>query len=435
MRWLLRLFLYLPVVLLLVGAVAAALLLEPEPLVPTTEAPTADDVQAARGLLGRFRATTEAPPEERRIELSGPEIASLLALGQRAIPGARGQTALGDGILSIRGSIPLRLIDEGPWINLSARVPDFDNGLALASMRVGRIELRPALAVGLAKRAVSLWLGGAAGADLIAAFPAMRTTPERVTLGIAVDGDGRGDIARTLFSAFRGDSMPGVAEVDHYRRVLVDALDAGTLAPAGSFAPHLALVLEHAYRRGAGGDLGREYTAAVFALTDACGSEHLRPYIAKLLPDGGKVGDQPVLDSPCGEAALHGRIDLRRHFITAAALRAASNRGVAVSIGEFKELSDMTGSSGFDFTDIVANNSGIRLSDRLMAAPPEAWPALLAMLGRENNVIAPLDGVPAAMSMRDFETTYGDLQSAPYMNVLDGIEARIDTLPLHRTEL
>ena len=61
---------------------------------------------------------------------------------------------------------------------------------------------------------------------------------------------------------------------------------------------------------------------------------------------------------------MRDRHDSRLHFITAAALKAASNRGFAVGVGEFKELYDsLSGDNGFDFTDLAANNSGIRLSD------------------------------------------------------------------------
>ena len=91
----------------------------------------------------------------------------------------------------------------------------------------------------------------------------------------------------------------------------------------------------------------------------------------------------------------------------------------------------MGGASGFDFTDIVANNSGIRMSDRMMRTAHEEWPALLRLVGHEEDVIAPIEGIPTAMTRDQFAAGFGSLESPEYAAMLDRIEARIDALPLH----
>ncbi|WP_200882062.1 hypothetical protein, partial [Nitrincola sp. A-D6] len=136
----------------------------------------------------------------------------------------------------------------------------------------------------------------------------------------------------------------------------------------------------------------------------------------------------------CNRLTFHGREDLRRHFITAAAIQAISNRGVSVSAGEFKELLDSIGSgrhSGFDFTDIVANNSGIRLSNRMMATSADQWPKLLELIQTDADLVTSLDGIPERMPREEFERQYGDVDSDEYAEMIERIEARIGRLPLH----
>lgn len=432
MRWLLWPLVMLVLLLIPAISILAALTLQPSPSVTSATAPTRADINTAKSVLNRFRAATSPLDGGREITLTEGEISSLLRLGERAIPGARAAAQTSDGSVHLDASLPLRVLDGGPWINVSVTAPDFDDGVTLSAVQVGQLDIPPDFARYLGIRLADLWLGKGSGAELIEAFPSLHTRAGQSTLGMSVTADRRGDLARTLLSAFRGSDMPSGPEVDAYRQNLFEAFRDGTLQPSGSFTDHLTFLLKEAYANGAAGDLGREYTAAVFALTRACGSEHIRPYLGKLVPEGGLLDDAPIPPSVCGNAGLHDRVDLRRHFITAATLRAASNRGVAISIGEFKELSDMGGSSGFDFTDIVANNSGIRLSDRMMSASAAEWPMILDMLSDEAKVIATLDGIPGAMSQAAFETTYTDVQSAEYFAVLNRIEARIDALAVHR---
>jgi hypothetical protein len=143
--------------------------------------------------------------------------------------------------------------------------------------------------------------------------------------------------------------------------------------------------------------------------------------------DGGRTWTKD-----CADVTFNGRIDSRRHFTTAAALQAASNRGFAVSVGEFKELNDTLKAGGFDFTDIAANNSGIRMSNTFMGSEPRLWPELRARLQGENDVIIPYDGIPQIMEQSAFAAAYGDIDDPRYTAMLARIEAKIDELPLHR---
>jgi hypothetical protein len=66
-----------------------------------------------------------------------------------------------------------------------------------------------------------------------------------------------------------------------------------------------------------------------------------------------------------------------------------------------------------------------------MAAPPEDWPALIARLRAESDILPRLQGLPGRMTGAAFDARFGTIDSPAYRAVLDEIEARIDALPLH----
>jgi hypothetical protein len=419
---------------LLGGALVAAaclLLLTRDTQVPPVAAPSSEDVQLARGTLKTLRDTGVAPGETTPIPLSAAEIDAVMALGARLLPGLRGTVSLEEGAIALQGALPV--LDGRGWLEAEARIEDFSGGLRIAALRLGRLDVPPDAARDLAVFLANRSLGDEAGDRLLAAFPAMAASPEGVVLTRAHSGREADqaplaqDVARRAVQAMGGD-VPSGPEVAARLEAIEAGFADGTLTGQGSFLPHLRFALDLAHERVAAGDIAREYTAAILALAHACGT----PLVAAILPEG-EVIERPrrgVAD--CGGAALHGRVDLRRHFVTAAALRALSNRGVAVSIGEFKELSDMGFERGaFDFTDIAANNSGIRLSDRLMSAPASEWPALLDAIASEEDVIVSLDGIPGRLPRAEFERRFGGLDSPDYAEMLAQIEARIDTLPIH----
>ena len=88
----------------------------------------------------------------------------------------------------------------------------------------------------------------------------------------------------------------------------------------------------------------------------------------------------------------------------------------------------MRWSSGFDFTDIVADNAGVRLSDVLMGADGAEWDRRLALMQAEADIIPSIEGIPARLTRQQFETAYGSIDSPAYFAVIDEIEARIDRL-------
>ncbi len=209
-------------------------------------------------------------------------------------------------------------------------------------------------------------------------------------------------------------------------------MDSGELPATGSYLIYVQFMLDAVLAKGGEGDLNDAYTAAMLALARVCGAKDFTMVIGGAAGGSFAPARRPW-QTECKPLTLNGRVDSRRHFTTAAALQAASNRGFAVSVGEFKELYDsLWQGSGFDFTDLAANQSGIRMSNRLMQAPAEDWPELLGRIRQEGDIIIPFDDLPQIMDRATFEAIFRDIESPEYAAMLAEIEASIDTLALHR---
>ncbi|MEM6593233.1 MAG: hypothetical protein AAF672_00480 [Pseudomonadota bacterium] len=403
--------------------------LEDAPLVENSGPPTPQQVKEARQFVRDLRTAINTDvSQQSSFTTTEAELNSFMKLGARFIPGFRGSLSLqGD---ELRGAASIPVPKTGKWINLRAAAPEFDDGLSLSRVEVGAVSIPPSIALGLARAGGNLAIGDGFGDTVLNAARSMRIEEDRVAFELVMSDVGTNGIMRGVFGSLRGSEMPDASMIDRYYLSIRDAMERGELPTEGSYLPYITYTLDAAQQGSAEEGDANAYTSAIMALTLVCGAKDFTLVV------GGMVGDEFAKEGnwtkSCSDLTLNGRIDSRRHFTTAAALQAASNRGFAVSVGEFKELYDTVKAGGFDFTDIAANNSGIRMSNTFMAAPVAEWPALQSLIRSENDVIIRYDGIPQIMSGEDFERQYGDVESAAYKDMLGFIEARISALPLHR---
>ena len=429
LQWLLKRLLMLAcvaVVVLILGGVL--LVLQDRPQLDATPPPSPDDVATTRQLVRDIRVAAE---NDTVLEVDAGQLNSAMRLGARFVDGLRGQVDVEAGNVIGKVSIPVPWWGERKWVNLSGHVPEFDQHFRLTKVTVGHVELPPVLALALARTGANLGIGNRFGDRLIEAASSMTISGETLSFRLNIDDMGKNGLMRGAFGAMRGQKMPGFEEIESYHLLLRAAMAEGVLAPSGSFLPYLQFALTAALERSTPDTLPNAYTAAIFGLTKVCGARDFAMIVGRL----GFMKNEVTRnwETNCDSVTFNGRIDSRRHFITSAALQAASNTGVAVSIGEFKELYDIvSGAGGFDFTDMAANLSGIRMSNVFMSASPDSWSRLLNGLEAENDVIIPFDGIPTLMPEAEFRTRFGDVDSDRYKEMLSRIEARIDQLYLHR---
>jgi hypothetical protein len=405
--------------------------LQDEPAVASMTPAAPEDVHAAREFYRQVQAATGGGSGvPRTVTLSAETLQSVLRLGARIVPGYRAATEVSDDLVRITGAVPVPWYDGARWLNLHAEIAPFQDRFVLHHVRVGEREISPELALRLARLAGTLVLGAGEGDKVFAAPAAMAIDGDRILLSLRLDREGRTGVIKGVFGALRGGGLPPPERVDHYYVKLRTAMDRLEAPVRGSFLPLLRLAILMAYEQADDQTGTDEFTAAILALAKACGAVDFRMIVG---PAAGEAsGALGRWRTGCDRLVLAGRIDLRRHFVTAAAVKAASNRGFAISLGEFKELYDsLSGAGGFDFTDIVANNSGIRLANLFLSRPHAEWPELLERMQTERDVLADLDDIPGVMPREQFQTRFGDIDSPAYRAMIDLIEARIDRTALH----
>jgi hypothetical protein len=422
---------YLLVFSIAFAIVAGFLVIEDQPAVLEASAPTSQDVIEAREFVRGVRsAITPGRETSEPFIASETQLNSVIKLGTRLIAGFRGELVVNETEVMGAVSIPVPYTRETKWVNLIVAAPEFEGVFSLSRVEIGAISIPPKLALGTGRVAANVVVGNNFGDRLLSAATSMQINDDSVTFGLMMDEMGSNGLMRGIFGTLRGSDMPEASEIDRYYVLIRTAMDQGELPQTGSYLPYLRYTLAAALDGSRTEGVQNAYTSAMFALTMICGAKDFTLIV------GGLVGDSSDTNADwktgCDELTLNGRIDSRRHFTTAAAIQAASNRGFAVSVGEFKELHDAINSGGFDFTDLAANNSGIRMSNTLMATPIEDWPMVLERIKNENDVIVSFDGIPSIIANDEFLRTYGDIESPEYYAMLVSIESRIEDLALHR---
>lgn len=429
---------------------AGALILQENPAVKAATPPTAEDVAATRALVRDLRRAADAGPDQQdMLTTDVAQLNSALRLGARFVPGFRGRVRLRDAVLVARTSVPVPWIGGRKWLNVTVTVPEFEGALRLGRVSAGGVALPPGLVLTGARIGGNLLLGNGFGDTVVAAASAMQIDGRELAFRIALDDVGGNGVMRSAFGALRSAEMPPPEEIEAYHRKIRDAMDAGTLPTRGSYLPYIRFALAAALENATPETLPNAYTAAIFGLAKACGSKDFAMIAGRVAQPEAQPevqsGSQSEIQSDtqptrpwqtnCDRMSLNGRHDSRLHFTLSAALQAASNRGFAVSVGEFKELYDtISGSGGFDFTDMAANLSGIALSNTMMATSARDWPATLARIETERDVIVSFKGLPGKIPQAQFKARFGDVESPAYKEMIAQIEARIAGIGLYQRQ-
>ncbi len=415
----------------LVVVAAVIVILEPAPRVSQHSPPSPTDVQQAKSFVRGVRTTLNTQtgaPGLLTTDLSA--LNAVLKLGARLVPGFRGEMQPAYDQVIGHASVPVPFTNEEQWLNVTLAAPAFEGEFTLSRAQVGPIQLPPAVTLGLLRIGANVVFGNQLGDTVTSAAKRMTIDGSNLHFTLAMDQVGGNGIMRGVFGTLRGQSMPEAEAITYYYHRIREAMESGDLPTQGSYLPYLTFTLAEAEAGAAKEGTNNAYTSALFALTLICGARDFTLVVGGLVTDD--INDGKHWTTSCANVTFNNRIDSRRHFTTAAALQAASNRGFAVSVGEFKELNDSLKAGGFDFTDIAANNSGIRMSNRFMGSKLEDWPVLRARIQNERDVIVAYDDIPQIMSETDFNTAYGDIEDPRYRAMLEHIERRIDKLSLHQ---
>jgi len=172
-----------------------------------------------------------------------------------------------------------------------------------------------------------------------------------------------------------------------------------------------------------GGDPVEENRAALLALSFFFSGVDIARMMGVQLPPGDRVNKR---------LTLSGRYDFAQHFLTSAALTLTAGQGFADTVGLFKELDDAKGGSGFSFTDLGADRTGVRVAELAVANATSARKVQTFMSGNltEEDFIPNFLDLPELLPSEEFQRVYGGVGGARYNELLTDIESRLDTCKL-----
>lgn len=411
------------------------LMVETEPRVTGGGPPDALAAERTRDVAARLKALVDDATPRASFAISEDELNAVLAAGQRLAPGAFGRARVDAERASLDLSLGPPLAPRALWANLHLTVAASDAGLVLESARLGRLPLPPGLALQAIRIGLDRKLGDSLGSDLLASVAKVRLAPAGAAPGVdvALDFDAAGGPA--FFERLRARVI-AAAGATARERVYMQAwlldqrLRRGALPRDGSVLPWLQQALAAASKPQNRPPDREGLRAALYALAIVCGDPAFGSSIS--------VGVNDRMQSAahgCAGTTLAGRDDLRKHFLISAALYASNSGQSAFGMGELKELLDSnTGGSGFSFDDIAADLAGVRFAETFLAAPPEAWSAMLARIGSEADIMPSIDGLPSGLSESAFRARFRDVDSPEYAAMVAEIARRVDALSLDRPE-
>jgi hypothetical protein len=130
-----------------------------------------------------------------------------------------------------------------------------------------------------------------------------------------------------------------------------------------------------------------------------------------------------------GLPTVRNRRDLCQHFVVSAALTELVGASQAELAGLLKEQLDMATPSGFSFTDLCADLSGVAFA-RVVRKDPD----LLEQWWRKATVVEfvpKLDGLRDGLTEERFKQDYGSFSDDRFTRAMDELRARVRALPLY----
>lgn len=417
MRWLVRIFV-LVVLLLIAGVVAAVLLaFDDEPLVADVDRLSPVEVERALQLIRANDPRHLGRGQVGRVSLTDDQIALAASylLGRLGAGGA--QVRVGDATLELRatGAIPRSPI--GRFLNVEAGLAQGDPLPRIESLRIGRVQVPRWLADAIMRAAMNAMHADTDARAAAAMIHAVQFSPGRVRVTYRWQADAVDRLRARLVSD--EDRARLRAYNDHLLRV------ARELPQGAGLVELLGPLLVIAADRSAGGDAARENRIVLLVLEANVNGRDL----GTLVPEA-RQWPAPRRLSP----TLQGRRDFSQHFVTSALVAALAGTALADALGLYKELDDARGGSGFSFTDFAANRAGTRFGERSVRSAADARAIQHAARGglADADLMPPARDLPEHMGEAQFRSRFGGPGDPRYLRITEEIERRLDTLPLYR---
>jgi hypothetical protein len=421
------------ILLLLLAAGAAVALflyaLEPEPLVQRSAPADFTTVADGKAFVKRIKIQIEsAGAEGTTLALTEGELDQLAQLGSHTFKWASADVEIGGTTADARMSVQLPQNPFGQYLNLAARVESSSTGIGIDQLSVGRLRFTGQWLLPLAASMMDALLRNRQASELLAAVSGMQIEGDTALLTVSPPPDVKENFKKAVRTLQAYRFPDGEEErVTHYYDLLAKEGDLPDVRTQ-SLSEYLAPLMREAARRSTDSSAVVENRAAIWALVIYFSNGGFETLIGKLVSSQRELVYAPYL------VTLAQRPDLRMHFLTSAGIALASQQGISIAAGEFKELLDSgDGGSGFSFADLAADRAGIHFVALATAGEDEArqLQKQLAQIKRESTFFPDISGLLEGISDAQFRERYGDVESARYLEEVARIDQRIARLPIY----
>ncbi len=369
-----------------------------------------------------------------KTRLTENDINGIIAMTMRGFKGLKGRINVTP--MGIKGAFTLPTPNNpfGEYINFTGTIIPSSSGLYVDTVSIGHLPLPSQLGVFITETILNAFLGGeATGSKLIATIDSIRVSGSTLIVSYRAIPALKQAIEQTKSKMrnMRNDlaltAKPSDVKV-YYQNICRLHSKIGDLGsvPLGYYLSDTFLFA--AQRTQLSQQAQTENKAAILALAIFLGTAQFDSFIGAI--------DEPTFQR-CqpknNRITLARRDDLRLHFIFSAAIKIISDSNISFAIGEFKELLDSgKGGTGFSFTDLAADRSGIRFSEfALSETGAIKLQQMAAELTHESVFFPSLTNLPDGISQKIMKQRNG-LNGEFYQKHLALINQRINELPLYQ---
>ncbi len=388
---------------------------------PAIEPPAAfhrTDLAWIKSLFQKHDPRRQAPDVVHSIQLDETELNRLLnyAVELQRVSGIAAELTPGHATLTATLSVPTNPF--GRYLNISAEVADAPEGIRIEGLQLGSLPLPGVLADWTARLAHSLLRRDPTYAALANAVAKVNFDENQATLDYHWHPE--------LLSKIERKSAELLIAPEDQERMLAYAEQLEAILkryPHGSTIPLTQVVAPLFAHASAIGDHAADENRAALTAVAAYLSGISLPRLLK--------GDSAsIRRAPRVLLSLHGRRDFAEHFMISAALTVNGSSRLANAIGLIKEEEDASKGSGFSFTDLAANRSGVRLGERATGSEAARIQRQLSAARKDSELLPDFRDLPEFMPQAEFDRRFGPVGSPRYQRVIARIDARLAAHPL-----
>ena len=330
----------------------------------------------------------------------------------------------------IRSRLSVQLPDNpvGQYLNIGVRLAQSTDVIAVDQLSLGPLQIGAGWLLPLTARVLDSYLQSNQASLLLASVHGLRIEGDTALLHVSPPPDIKRQFkqaVRTLQASRFSPAEQG--RVIHYYALLA-ALGGRASPNDNSLAAYVTPLFVEAAVRSKQGSAVDENRAAMWALIIFFSDGAFEALIGKVVS-----GQSNLVRSP-PDVTLAARGDLLDHFIYSAGITLATQQGIGIAAGEFKELLDSgNGGSGFSFVDLAADRAGIAFVEAATASEDSArqFQRVVSAGAGETGFFPDIAGLLENLAQDRFRELYGSTDSMRYRRQLAAIDERIIRLPLY----